>query len=319
MKVVQIGILAALLVCAGLLYKVYRGEQTPAAPVPAQVTTPTESAQAQPATTPEAATPAPVPAPEPAAEPARKVEERKPSPSRAGTREVEKAAPAVETAAEQPPAPVTAAAQTPAVAPPAAATDAARTPLNPPAGTQTAPPPPRVPHTVTIAAGTMLPVRLSQTISSDKNQPGEAFSATLDQPLVVDDFIIADRGARVQGRIVEAQKAGRVSGVAALAIQLTSLHTTDGQDIAIQTETFTKEGPTSKAEDAKKVGIGAALGAAIGAIAGGGKGAAIGAGVGGGAGAGTVLATRGKPAQLEVETRIPFRLTEPVTITEKLR
>jgi hypothetical protein len=315
MKVVQIGILAALLVCAGLLYKVYRGEQTPAAPVPAQVTTPTESAQAAPPTTPEAATPAPATAPEPAAGPDRKVEERKPSPSRAAKREVGQAAPPVETPAERAPVPVTPPAQTPAVTPP----DSARAPLNPPAGTQTAPPPPRVPHTVTIAAGTMLPVRLSQTLSSDKNQPGEAFSATLDQPLVVDDFIIADRGARVQGRIVEAQKAGRVSGVAALAIQLTSLHTSDGQDIAIQTETFTKEGPTSKAEDAKKVGIGAALGAAIGAIAGGGKGAAIGAGVGGGAGAGTVLATRGKPAQLGVETRIPFRLTEPVTITEKLR
>jgi hypothetical protein len=313
MKVVQIGILAALVVCAGLLYKVYRGQQTPAAPVPAQVTAPAE----EPAV-PAAAEATPPTAAEPPAMPR---EERKPSPSRVAKREVEKAAPRVETPPEPKSATVAAPAQTP-VAPPVVAekpAEAVRTPLTPPAGTQTEPPAPRVPHTVTIASGTMLPVRLSETLSSDKNHPGDTFTATLDQPLVVDGFVIAERGSRVQGRIVEAQKAGRIRGVSALAIQLTSLHTSDGQDIAITTETFTKEGPTSKAEDAKKVGIGAALGAAIGAIAGGGKGAAIGAGVGGGAGAGTVAATRGKPAELTVETRIPFRLTDTVTVTEKLR
>lgn len=62
----------------------------------------------------------------------------------------------------------------------------------------------------------------------------------------------------------------------------------------------------------------AAIGAAIGAIAGGGKGAAIGAGVGGAAGAGTVLATRGEDASLPSETRVTFRLKNPVTITERL-
>ena len=36
------------------------------------------------------------------------------------------------------------------------------------------------------------------------------------------------------------------------------------------------------------------------------------------AGAGTVMATRGKPAELRVETRITFKLNEPVTVTEKL-
>jgi len=60
-----------------------------------------------------------------------------------------------------------------------------------------------------------------------------------------------------------------------------------------------------------------AIGAAIGAIAGGGKGAAIGAGVGAAAGVGGAMATRGKPATLPTETRINFRLSAPVTVTEK--
>ena len=68
-----------------------------------------------------------------------------------------------------------------------------------------------------------------------------------------------------------------------------------------------------------KAGAAAAIGAAIGAIAGGGRGAAIGAGVGGAAGAGGVMTTRGKPVHIPVETRISFRLSEPVTLTEKLQ
>ncbi|MBL8221078.1 MAG: hypothetical protein JNL62_17725, partial [Bryobacterales bacterium] len=55
----------------------------------------------------------------------------------------------------------------------------------------------------------------------------------------------------------------------------------------------------------------------LGAIFGGGKGAATGAGAGGAAGAGTVLATRGKPVVLPAETRISFRLSQPVTIIER--
>ena len=35
------------------------------------------------------------------------------------------------------------------------------------------------------------------------------FLATLDRPLVVDGFIIAERGSRLEGRVVEAQPAGR--------------------------------------------------------------------------------------------------------------
>jgi hypothetical protein len=79
-----------------------------------------------------------------------------------------------------------------------------------------------------------------------------------------------------------------------------------------------KDGGSSAASDAAKIGAGAAIGAAIGAIAGGGKGAAIGAGAGGAAGAGTVLLTRGRSAEIPVETRITFRVQDPVTITERL-
>jgi hypothetical protein len=163
----------------------------------------------------------------------------------------------------------------------------------------------------------LLSARLSETLESDKMQPGDSFFAVLDSPLVVEGLVIAEKGARLEGRVVEVEQAGRVKGRAALGIQLVRLHTSDGQRVAIQTETFRKEAEATKREDAAKVGLGAGLGAAIGAIAGGGKGAAIGAAAGGAAGTGAVLATRGKPVVIPVETRIDFRLNHPVTITEK--
>lgn len=178
--------------------------------------------------------------------------------------------------------------------------------------------PARVPETITLPAGTSIMVRVNSTLSTEKNLPGDTFTGTLEQPIVVNDMVIAERGARVDGKVVESTKAGRVKGTSMLSIALTRLRTSDGQNIAISTDPFVREGESSKKSDAVKVGVGAAIGAAIGAIAGGGKGAGIGAASGGAAGGGVVLATRGKPVQIDVETKLPFRLANSVSITEKI-
>ena len=190
--------------------------------------------------------------------------------------------------------------------------------LYPLLGTQTAPPPPRQPKTVILAAGTVLTVRVNETLSTNINYPGDTFTASLANPVVVDGFVIADRGARVIGKVVRAEKAGRVKGTSELALTLTQLHTTDGQTISIETAPWDQQGPTSKKRDAAEVAGGAALGAIIGALAGGGKGAAIGAGAGGAAGTGAVLTTRGKAAEIPAETSLTFSLSNNVPLTERL-
>jgi hypothetical protein len=177
--------------------------------------------------------------------------------------------------------------------------------------------PPREPLTVTLPEGTLLQVRLGERLASDRNIAGDAFLATLEAPLTSDGWVIADRGARVLGRVVDADPAGRIQGTALLTLELSTLTADDGQKIAIRTARFVRKGDTSRKEDAIKVGAGAAIGAVIGAIAGGGKGAAIGAASGGAAGTGVILATRGKAAVLEAETRLTFRLDRPVTVTER--
>lgn len=176
----------------------------------------------------------------------------------------------------------------------------------------------RVPNTVTLAEGTLLAVRVGETLSSARNQAGDTFLATLTQPLVIDGFVIAERGARLEGKVVDVSQAGRVSGVAYLRISLVRLATADGQNIRIRTQPFVKQASSSTGTDAAKIGGGAALGAIIGAVAGGGKGAAIGAGAGGAVGAGDVLLTRGQAAEIKVETRVSFRVQDSITITERL-
>jgi hypothetical protein len=180
-------------------------------------------------------------------------------------------------------------------------------------------PPPRVPKTVTIPAGTLLSVRLDEAVSTEKNQTGDSFRATLDQPLVVDGLVIAERGSRIEGRVAEVDAGGRVRGVSRMSLELVRLNTSDGQRLKIQTESFAKQAERSTKKDAAKIGAAAGIGAAIGAIAGGGRGAAIGAGVGGAAGTGGVMATRGEPAEIRAESRLSFRLSQPLTVTEKLQ
>jgi hypothetical protein len=175
-----------------------------------------------------------------------------------------------------------------------------------------------MPHSVTLTAGTTLAVRIGETISSARSRVGDSFLATLEQPLVLDGFIIAERGARMEGRVLEVTPAGRGIGTSHLEIVLVKLETADNQSVRIHTVPYKKDAASSTGSDVAKVGAGTVLGAAIGAVAGGGKGAAIGAGAGAGAGGGAVLLSRGKSADIPVETRLSFRVQEPVTITEKL-
>jgi len=167
---------------------------------------------------------------------------------------------------------------------------------------------------ITLPEGTEVLVRTSSRISTKNNQPGQNFTAVLERPLVQEDWVVARKGAVAQGVITECDPGGRVKGVAHLAVKLHSLSLTDGRVADIETSSIARRARTTKKKDAQKIGIGAGIGAAIGAIAGGGKGAAIGAAVGGGGGTGLVLATHGEPASIPSESKLTFRLAEPLTV-----
>jgi hypothetical protein len=171
-----------------------------------------------------------------------------------------------------------------------------------------------MPPELTLPAGTLVLVRLTGTLSSDHNLPGDGFTAVLDQVLVAQGWVVANRGQTVVGRVVTAQKAGRTQGVSQLAVELSELVLADGRQVPVRTQLAQSSAGTSNGRDVVGVGTTAGVGAMIGGAAGGGEGAAIGAAAGALAGIVGVLSTRGRATELYPETVLTFRLGEPVSI-----
>jgi hypothetical protein len=190
------------------------------------------------------------------------------------------------------------------------AKDAKGTLATPPAA---APKPAAPPEVVSVPSGTTLTVIMIDPVGTDTSKPGDKFTASIGEPVVVNGKTVIAKGTKVQGRVDTVDEPGRVKGRAGLSLVLTQLIRRD-KVYSIATEPFTAQAESGTKKDAAKVGGGAALGAIVGAIAGGGKGAAIGAGVGAGAGTGVVLATKGQQLRLESETKVNFVLKRDVDI-----
>jgi hypothetical protein len=172
----------------------------------------------------------------------------------------------------------------------------------------------RVPQTLTLSTGTLITIRTNDWLSSDQNRVGDTFSATLDQPVIVDGWVVARRGQTIMGRVSVAQKAGRVKGTSQLGVEMTDLTLVNGQVIPVYTQMVQNSGGTSIGRDVATVGTTTGLGAAIGAAAGDGKGAGIGAGAGALAGIIGVLATPGRQTVIPAESHMTFRIEHPVVI-----
>jgi hypothetical protein len=173
--------------------------------------------------------------------------------------------------------------------------------------------PVRAPRTVTVPGGTRILVRTIDPVDSDRNQVGDKFRASLEQPLMVGDIVVAPKGADVYGHLTQAKEAGHIQGRSELKLELTGI-VINGQTIPLTTGEYSVSGSSRGASTAKRVGGGAALGALIGGIAGGGKGAAIGAGVGGGAGTAVQVMTKGEQVHVPSETLLEFALQQDVTV-----
>ena len=233
----------------------------------------------------QAAPPAPEPAPEPAPAPVRK------APKRTAARVREETPP--------PPLPPPAApVQTPAAQPP-----------TPPVA-----PVERQPVRVEIPAGTSFSIRMIDSIDSEVNHASEVFHASLDAPIVIDDKIVVPSGTDVFVKLVEARSAGRLSGRSELRLELVKMEF-QGKSYPLASSTYEQVGTSRGKRTAATVGAGAGIGAAIGAIAGGGRGAAIGAGVGAASGTAIQVLTKGKQIRIPSETKLDFRLEQPVEVT----
>ena len=184
-----------------------------------------------------------------------------------------------------------------------------------PAPTRAAEPAPRVTvRTITIPAGTALPLELTTALSTETASVEMPISARLRRAVTVDGTTVLPAGATVGGEVIEVDRPGRVKGTARLGLRFTSV-TIDGRREDIRSNPVTFQGEQTKGEDATKIGAGAGIGAIVGGIVGGGDGAAKGAAIGGAAGTGAVLATRGRDVKLQPGADINATLASPVDVT----
>jgi hypothetical protein len=166
---------------------------------------------------------------------------------------------------------------------------------------------------VTIPTDTTVTIRMIEAVNSDTARLGQTFRASLDEPVLVDGQEVIPRGADVLTKLVTADQSGKIQGKTILTLALSTI-TINGRAVDVTSTDVKTESDSRGARSGKVIGGTAALGAIIGAIAGGGKGAAIGAGSGAAVGTGAQVLTDGQKVKIPSETRLTFRLQNPVQL-----
>jgi hypothetical protein len=169
---------------------------------------------------------------------------------------------------------------------------------------------------VAVPDDTGLRVSLDRSISSNQSRAGDRFDAIVVDPVVINGKTVIPEGARVEGLAIDAHPSGRLKGRAELRLGLESVEV-NGRKYEVRTTAFNDVRRKHRKRNWALIGGGAGGGAIIGAVAGGGEGALIGGPIGVGAGTAVALFTGKKDIRLPAETRITFRLAEPLTIDKK--
>ena len=69
-----------------------------------------------------------------------------------------------------------------------------------------------IPSATKLPEGTPIPIRLQSALSSASSHAGDSFSATIDEPVVIDGQTLLAPGTSASGRVLEAKPAARSRG-----------------------------------------------------------------------------------------------------------
>lgn len=171
----------------------------------------------------------------------------------------------------------------------------------------------------TLPVGSVLNVRLNDSLGTDRNKAGDGFTATVTQAITAQNgTTVVPVGATVHGTVTGLDDSDRVGDNAYIRLAFDRL-SFGGQDYAFEADVVQTAVATqgdSRNETLEKAGIGAAAGAVLGAVVGGAEldnillGAAI------GAAAGTVISLGAGDAEavLPAGSDLTLRSTEMVSL-----
>jgi len=173
-----------------------------------------------------------------------------------------------------------------------------------------------IPPGAHVPSGTPVTVHLQATLSSATAHSGDPFAAVLDEPIVVNGQVLAERGAPVTGRIMEAKAAELSQSAGYLRLTLHSISLRGQSSLAQSSSTFVK-GVSPPKRNVTLTGNEPGRGTLMGASAPGSHGYPIGGGASPAEGKnGDQLTTGMRDVTVGPERRLTFRLTEPIPLHE---
>jgi hypothetical protein len=180
--------------------------------------------------------------------------------------------------------------------------------------TVSAVPPPPVPVNVTIPAGTMLTIRIDQSISVKTSRAGDTFTGEIVDPVMTgDNNVLVPKGALVGGVIDVSHRRGHFKGRSLLELRLTSL-TLNGTRYPLTTRDLAESKKGKGRRSAALIGGGSGLGMIVGGVATGGVGLVVGGLVGGGAGTAVAGLTGNRDLYIPAESIVRFKLADDLVV-----
>jgi hypothetical protein len=199
------------------------------------------------------------------------------------------------------------------------------TPTPEPRPVEREPAPAPAPRVVTssVSTGTNMSLTLNETLSTESNRAGDAFTATVQQPIMDSNGnVVIPAGAVVRGRVTQVQKSGRVGETAVMNLAFESVafggdsYPLDASVVQANPQRRSRE---STGEQVGKVAAGAAAGAILGRVLGKSTGSTIkGAVVGAAAGTAIAMGTADVDAVLPAGSTMIIRVDAPVTVTRTI-
>jgi hypothetical protein len=193
----------------------------------------------------------------------------------------------------------------------------------PPAPTSPSPSPSPRWVTASAPAGTTAAITLNQTLSTQTNQPGDSFTATLSEA-IYDGLgnVLIPAGATVRGRVTQVEHSGRVGETAVIKLafeQISFGGSSYGLNASVIEANPQRTTRQSTGEQAAKIGAGAAAGAVLGRVIGRNTRSTIkGAAIGAAAGTAIAMGTADVDAVLPAGSRMVIRLDSPIEVRRQV-